>query len=36
MCLKRSRSMVSSSYALEGGGAGLVILKKRLSLEWGD
>lgn len=37
MCLKSSSSTVPSSYALEGGGAGLVILKKkRLGLGWGE
>lgn len=37
MCLKSSSSTVPSSYALEGGGAGLVILKKkRLLLGWGS
>lgn len=36
-CLKSSSSTVPSSYALEGGGAGLVILKKkRLGLGWGE
>jgi len=29
MCLKSSSSTVPSSYALEGGGAGLVILEKK-------
>lgn len=36
-CLKSSSSTVPSSYALEGGHAGLVILKKkRLLLGWGE
>lgn len=37
MCLKNSSSTVPSSYALEGGDAGLAILKKkRLHLGWGE
>lgn len=35
MCLKSSSSTVPSSYALEGGAAGLVILKKK-RLGWGE